>query len=426
MILSQIEGIALLKNTLIYSFSSIASAAIPFILLPVLTRYLTPAEYGQIAMFTIFTTALASVVGLSVQGAANRRFFDDNTSSLELAKFNGNCFFILLVSTSFALSFLFLVDTLLAEYLGIPSSWIYLGVISVFFSFVINIRLGQWQVRGKAKAYGILQITNAFIVLLLSLLFVISLQLGPDGRVYGIVLASAVIGTIAYRALHKDKLVLLKYCRTDINYALSFGLPLIPHVLGGFLLLSLDRLVINKELGLGMTGIYMVAVNLGSALNIIFNSINKAYVPWLFEQLKKADDKNKLSIVKKTYIYFMLLMIMAALSFLIAPPILEVIVGEEYREAANILPLILTGQVFMGMYYMVTNYIFYIKKTKYLSYVTISSGIINIILLLVLVPTYGISGAAFAFLIANMVRFIFTWAVSAYLYKMPWALRIVK
>lgn len=416
----------MLKNTLIYSLSSIASAAIPFVLLPVLTRYLTPTEYGQIAMFTIFTTALASVVGLSVQGAANRRFFDDNASVLELAKFNGNCFFILLASTCFALAFLFLVDTLLAEYLGIPSSWIYLGVLSVFFSFVINIRLGQWQVRGKAKAYGVLQITNAFTVLLLSLLFVIPLQLGPDGRVYGIILASTFIGIIAYKTLHKDKLVLLKCCRTDINYALSFGLPLIPHVLGGFLLLSLDRLVINKELGLEMTGIYMVAVNLGSALNIIFNSINKAYVPWLFEQLKRDDDNNKLSIVKKTYAYFVFLMIMAALSFLIAPPILEVIVGEEYREAANILPLILTGQVFLGMYYMVTNYIFYIKKTKYLSYVTILSGIINIILLLVLVPLYGIAGAAFAFLIANFTRFILTWAVSAFLYKMPWNLRIVK
>ena len=416
----------MLKNTLIYTFSSIASAAIPFVLLPILTRYLTPAEYGQVAMFTIFTTALAAVVGLSVQGAANRRFFDDNTSELELAKFNGNCFFILLMSTSFALVLLLLVDTLLADYLGIPSSWIYLGVLSVFFSFLLNIRLGQWQVRGKAKAYGKLQITNAFSVLLLSLLFVISLKLGPDGRVYGIVLASTVIGIVAYWTLHKDKLVALKYCRTDINYALSFGLPLIPHVLGGFLLLSVDRLVINKELGLEMTGIYMVAVNLGSALNIIFNSINKAYVPWLFGQLKKDDENNKLSIVKKTYIYFVFLIAMAALSFLIAPPILEVIVGEKYREAANILPLILTGQIFLGMYYMVTNYIFYIKKTKYLSYVTISSGIINIILLLVFVPRYGIAGAAYAFLIANIIRFVFTWVISAYSYKMPWDLRIVK
>ena len=290
---------------MIYVFSSVLSSAIPFVLLPILTRYLTPAEYGQIAMFSIFTTALGALAGLSVHGAANRRFFDDNISEIELARFNGNCFIILLVSTSVILIPLFFTKSLLADYLGVPISWIYLGILSVFFSFVLNIRLGQWQIRNKAKIYGVLQVTNAFIVLLLSLLFVVFLKWGPDGRIYGIVLTGAIICVISYFTLRNDQLVLFKYNREDINYALSFGVPLIPHVLGGFLLLSVDRLVINKELGLEMTGIYMVAINLGSALNIVFNSINKAYSPWLFSQLKENDTIKNLKIVNSTYLYFL-------------------------------------------------------------------------------------------------------------------------
>jgi O-antigen/teichoic acid export membrane protein len=412
-----------IKNSSIYVFSSIASAAIPFILLPILTRYLTPAEYGQIAMFTIFTSALAAIIGLSVHGAANRRYFDESVSTTELARFNGNCFFILLISTCVALFLLLFIDSLLADYLGIPTLWVYLGILSVFCSFILNIRLGQWQIRGKAKRYGILQISNALVVLLFSLLFVISMKLGPDGRIYGIVLTSIIIAVLAYFTLRNDKLVLFKYNREDIIYALSFGVPLIPHVLGGFLLLSIDRLVINKELGLEMTGIYMVAINLGGALNIIFNSINKAYSPWLFAQLKENDEKKKRDIVKKTYMYFVFLVFLAASSFLIAPPILKLIVGEKFHQAGDVLPLIVTGQIFMGMYFMVTNYIFYIKKTKYLSYVTIISGVINVTLLLALIPNYGIIGAALAFLIANILRFIGTWVVSAKVYTMPWALQ---
>lgn len=411
-----------LKNSSIYIFSSIASAAIPFILLPILTRYLSPAEYGQIAMFSIFTTALAALIGLSVHGAANRRFFDENTTNTQLARFNGNCFFILLASACIALFFLVFVDVFLAGHLGIPPAWIYLGLLSVFCSFIVNLRLGQWQVRGKAKSYGVLQITNASVVLLFSLLFVVSLKLGPNGRIYGIVLTSVIVGALSFFTLRNDKLVLFEYNRSDINYALSFGIPLIPHVLGGFLLLSVDRLVINKELGLEMTGIYMVAINLGSALNIVFNSINKAYSPWLFGQLKKDKQASKRAIVKKTYMYFAFLVLMTALSFLIAPPILKSIVGEKFHQAADVLPLIITGQIFLGMYLMVTNYIFYIKKTKYLSYITISSGAVNVVLLLLLIPHYGINGAALAFLIANFLRFLGTWALSAKVYKMPWAL----
>jgi O-antigen/teichoic acid export membrane protein len=412
----------LFKKTIIYTLSSVLSAAIPFLLLPILTRYLSPEEYGQIAMFNIFTAALMSVIGLSVHGAANRRFFDDNVSNIELARFNGNCFFILLLTTLFSLVVLIFSDTLLATYLGIPNTWIYLGVVSVFSGFILSIRLGQWQIRGKAKSYGFFQVIISLLVFSFSLLFVMSLKLGAEGRIYGIVFPAIIFGVVSYFTLRYDKLFLFEYNRQDIKDALVFGVPLIPHVLGGFLLLSIDRLVINKELGLEMTGIYMVAVSLGNALNIIFNSINRAYSPWLFGQLKENNQVKKIAIVKNTYVYFVFLIVMSLLAFFLAPSLLKLIVGEKFHQAADVLPILVIGQVFLGMYFMVTNYIFYVKKTKYLSYVTISSGAINVILLLLFIPLYGIKGAAFAFLIANLFRFIGTWLVSAKLYSMPWAL----
>jgi O-antigen/teichoic acid export membrane protein len=416
------SGRILLKNTLIYTFSSILSAGIPFLLVPILTRYLSPEQYGQIAMFTIFLTALTAVVGLSVDGAANRRFFDQNVTCDQLKRFNGNCFFILLTSTVLASFILLFVDAHLAHFLGIPSSWVYLGILSVFCSFILKLRLGQLQVRGKAKSYGFFQVVNSFVVLILSILFVVSLDLGGAGRIYSIVLTSVLVSFMSFYSLVNDKLFKFEYCLQDIKQALSFGVPLIPHVLGAFLLLSADKFVINKELGLEMTGIYMVAFSLGSALNIIFSGINSAFTPWLFGQLKEDDEVKKRDIVKKTYLYFIFLIFLSLFTFIVAPPILKLIVGEKFHQAAEVLPLIIVGQVFLGMYFMVTNYIFYVKKTKYLSYVTIFSGAINIVLLLIFIPIYGIHGAALAFSIANLSQFLFTWLVSAKVCCMPWAL----
>lgn len=373
-------------------------------------------------MFNIFIAALGAIIGVNVHSAANRRFFDNDASTIELAIFNGNCFFILLISTSVVLFVLTFINTFLASYLGIPPVWIYLGIVSVFCGFISNIRLGQWRIRGKAKSYGFFQVMISLVGFSFSLSLVVSLHLGVEGRIYGIVLTTVTAGFISYLTLRKDNLFLFEYNRQYMKDALSFGVPLIPHVLGGFLLLSVDRLVINKELGLEMTGIYMVAVSLGGALHIIFNSINRAYSPWLFGQLKENNQEKKIAIVKNTYVYFIFLILMSFLAFFLAPPILKLIVGEKFHQAAGVLPIIVIGQVFWGMYFMVTNYIFYIKKTKYLSYVTISSGAINIVLLLLLIPYYGISGAAFAFLIANLLRFIGTWIISAKLYAMPWAL----
>jgi len=293
----------------------------------------------------------------------------------------------------------------------------------VFFSFLLNIRLGQWQIRDKAKLYGLFQVVSSIVTFLFSLVFVVTLHFGPEGRIYGILLASILVGLASYLSLINDRLLLFKYNKQDIMEALSFGLPLIPHVLGGVLLLSIDRLVINKELGLEMTGIYMVAVSLGGAVNILLNSINKAYTPWLYRQLKENNKKIKIEVVKKTYMYFIFLISMSLLSYFIGPPVLKLIVGERFHQAANVLPYILIGQFLLGMYFVVSNYIFYVKKTKYLSFVTISSGLINVVLLLILIPYYGINGAAYAFIIANLWQFVSTWIVSSKLYPMPWTLR---
>jgi O-antigen/teichoic acid export membrane protein len=412
----------LLRHTLIYTFSSILSAGIPFLLLPILTRYLSPEQYGQIAMFTVFLTALAAVVGLSADGAANRRFFDNNVTCEQLKRFNGNCFLILLMSTVLASIVLLFVDTHISRFLGIPYSWVYLGVLSVFCGFILKLRLGQLQVRGQSKLYGFFQVVNSFVVLIFSILFVVSLDLGANGRIYGIAVTSLLVGFMSFLSLVNDKRLKFEYCLNDIKQALSFGVPLIPHVLGAFLLLSADRFVINRELGLEMTGIYMVAYSLGSALNIIFSGINSAFSPWLFGQLKEDNEEKKRNIVKKTYFYFIFLIIMSIVAFFAAPPILRLIIGEKFHQAADILPILIIGQVFLGMYFMVTNYIFYVKKTKYLSYVTISSGAINIGLLLLFIPIYGIYGAALSFLIANLIQFLFTWLVSARVCSMPWVL----
>ena len=200
-------------------------------------------------------------------------------------------------------------------------------------------------------------------------------------------------------------------CRHEINRFSSF-----------LVLSSFDRFVLANEFGLAVAGIYMVAVQLGNTLNILFQSINKAYTPWLFENLKKDELSIKIKIVKNTYIYFLLLLVVALLGYFISPYILKLVVGEKFHQASTIIGLVIVGNIFSGMYLMVTNYLFYAKKTYPLTVITPISAILHIILMFYLIPSYGLHGAAFSFLIANFIRFILTWGCSVKLYKMPWLL----
>lgn len=409
------------KGASVYLVSNIINAVIPFLLLPILTRYLTPAEYGQIAMFNSLLAGIGTFIGLNSVGAVQRKFYDAEVNETVLKEFNGSCFQILAFSSAIAFIFFAIFEKQLSDFLTIPSSWILASVGISALGFVASMRLSQWQIRSQAKLFGFLQVSSSLINILLSLLFVIVLTKGAQGRIDAQVITAIITALVAIVWLYKDKLLrILSWRPNYIKELLVFGIPLIPHHIGFFLIGAVDRFVINDKLGLTQTGIYMIAVQLSSAMNILFDAINKAYVPWLFKRLKQNNSQEKKRIVKFTYLSFITVLLLAGLVYLISPFFITLIAGEEYKSAGEIIGWLCLGHAFGGMYLMVTNYIFYAKRTGQLSLVTISTGLMNMVLLLILVSQFELVGAAISFAIAKLFQFLITWALAARSVVMPW------
>jgi O-antigen/teichoic acid export membrane protein len=281
-------------------------------------------------------------------------------------------------------------------------------------------RMGQWQVRKQAKSYGLFQVFQSLLSMLLSLVVVVYFLQGAVGRIWvlsGVPFACAVIALLL---LYKDGLLGFSWRPMYLREIFAFGVPLIPHTAGLFLISSVDRFVINKELGLAQVGIYMVAVQLVSAMGLLFTSINNAYVPWLFERLKRNNIVEKRQIVRWTYCYCLALLGLALLAFIIGPPLLVLIAGEKYRAAGQVVGWLALGQSFNGMYLMVTNYVFFSKRTGLLAMATVTSGLVNVGLLLILISFLGIEGAAIAFAISMAFKFLLTWFVANLRHPMPW------
>ncbi|WP_134015642.1 lipopolysaccharide biosynthesis protein [Modicisalibacter xianhensis] len=413
------EGGRLLSGAIVYLFSNILNASIPFLLLPVLTRYLEPAEYGQVAMFQLLISVLGAFVGLNTVGAANRKYFDMD-SSQDMPQYIGACLQVLFISLLAVFIFLYFFRNLLSEALGITSIWVILAAVASAAIFIVNLRLGQWQVRKKPMKYGILQISLSIFNAVLSLLLVVALSYGPEGRMLGQTFAPLAFSLLAIVLLAKDGLLSFSLRKDLIKDALRFGVPLIPHVGGAFLLFSIDRFFVKKYLGLESVGVYMAAAQLAMAISICFDAFNKAYVPWLFERLKRNQQEEKNHIVKLTYGYFLLALLMAGVAFLLGPYLVVFIAGEKYAEAGSIIGLLALGQAFRGMYIMVTNYNFYSKSTALISLVTIFSGVVNLLLLIVLIPSVGLLGAAISNAISMLFMFLLAWLLASFSYPMPW------
>jgi O-antigen/teichoic acid export membrane protein len=419
-VLRSIRNNSLVSGSSIYLASNILNAGIPFVLLPVLTQYLSPSEYGQVAMFMSLIAALGAVIGLNTVGAANRKVYDRELDKIEMSLFIGGCLQILAVSGTLVFLIMWAFQDRLSAWIGLQAHWLLWAVVASAAGFIIKLRLGQWLVRKQARLYGSYQVSQSLLNMLASLLLVVGFMLGPTGRMTGFLIANLSFAVLALIFLARDGLFRVAWKPAHIKEALVFGVPLIPHATGLFLLTAVDRIVINTELGLAETGIYNVAAQFAAALGIIFDAVNKAFVPWLYERLKRNRLSEKRHIVRLTYTYFAIALLMAAFMFLLGPLAIRLVAGLQYAEAGEVIGWIALGQTFKGMYLMVTNYVFYSKKTGLLSLATISSGLLNIVLLVALVKLLGLVGAGMAFALAMAIRFLLTWRVAQLRYPMPW------
>lgn len=419
--ISKFKGNTFIAGSAIYLISNVLNAVIPFILLPVLTRHLSVEEYGQVAMYQTFFGVVTAFIGLSLHGAAGRKFYDGDLAEGELAEFIGSCFQILLLTTLISTIIVLISDAHFSKWLGLDPSWIFLAVLTASATITAQVRLGQWQVRKKAISYGVLQVTRSALNISLSLILVLVFLKGADGRIFAQVIVATSFGAISFWLLKRDHLLKFFVWRPNhIQEALKFGVPLIPHVSGVILLTMVDRIVINAELGLAEAGIYMVAVQFKMALSLVFDSVNKAYVPWLFERLKLNGKSDKRKIVRYTYYWFVFLLFGSVLSFLIGPWLVTFVAGEEYKRAGDVIGWLIVGEVFNGMSIMMANYIFFSKRTGFMALISVSSGLINVALLIIFVENMGIIGAAYAFSISMVLRFFLCWYLANKRHPMPW------
>lgn len=411
---------SLLSGTAVYLFSNIANAAIPFALLPILTRYLTPAQYGEVAMFQTLLGAVGAFVGTGIISASARKYYDGVERSEELRIFIAGCLKILAVSTAAALLAVLLFADALSAALSLGKNWLVWSVLVASLNIVFQLRLSQWQVEQRPIAYGLLQVSQSAANMLLSLLLVVVMALGSDGRIAAQIVVSVAFAGLAALLLHRDGLLSMKSKRESVGEALAFGVPLIPHEAGNYVLGFADRIVITALIGLHQTGIYTVSVQIASGLGLVLVSIQNAYVPWLFERLKQDVPSDKKHIVKQTYRWFAALLAIAAAAFAVGPWMVRLLAGDGYAEAGQVLGLLVLGQAFNGMYLMVTGYVFYGRRTGLLSVSTIATAVLNVTLMIYLIPAFGLRGAAAAYALTMSIRFAATWFIANRSHPMPW------
>ena len=408
----------LFKSSSIYTLSSILNASIPFILLPILTNRLSPTDYGVVAMFQLLVSIIYPFIGVNLEGAIARKYYDDEKNSF--SSYIGSCFVITLISFFFFSLLLLIKINWLTSLISLQAYWIKLAVLTAFLQFSIAVLLVLYQTSVQPIKYGFVQISQSALNIILTILFIVNYKKTWEGRLDAIFLSTLIFAIISVIILIKKKKIRINFLKDHFLHALKFGIPLIPHAIGAMLFISIDRFFLTKYFGLEQTGNYTVSYQIGAIVSIITVSINNAFVPWLYENLKKNNLNIKIKIVKFTYLYFLLLIIGALILLLVFPIIIKLFIGHRYKSVNSYSLFIVLGLVCQGMYFMVTNYISYVNKTYLQAIVTISVALLKIPLTYFLIMWLGSVGASVSFFLTFLTFFITTWVLSSRVYEMPW------
>lgn len=390
---------------------SVLIRAVDLISIPIFTRLLDTATYGRVSVFTTYVQIFMIILSLDFKGCVARASLEFQDQKEKF--YSVSLFFSMLWSG--IIIFLFNIFHNLTEQLLAMSQLEYnVMLIYSFTFFVINYKSSEYIFEMQYIKNIFLSMTVALGNLILSVLLVLTLFDHNRflGRIIGAAIPTVIIGFFILAQYQKRGKSI--WNKQYINYALKFGVPLVPHSLCHMILANSDRIMIQSMISNSASGIYSLTYNVGLMMQVITEGTNNVWSPLLLRQL----DKNERTLIKyQARLYLIGYTIVAILIIGISPEIIKIIASSNYWQGIDFVMWICLATYFTFVYQLFVNVEFYHKSTILISIGTVLATLINIILNLYGLPIWGYEFAAISTVISYGALVIFHCFILNYILK---------
>lgn len=390
----------LAKHSAIYGVSNVLNTAIALILLPIYTHYLTPADYGILEVLTITVLFVSVFLQLGLGSAIFKIVLYDKSESEDVLV--STAFYFLTISSGIVFIILYLLAPSIADIILDSSQYanlVRLISLTAFLNVVSIIPLAKLRMHDESIKYSVISIGKFIVGVSLNIYFIAGLKKGVEGLVIAGAIQSFVFALILVMMLAKD--LRLSFSGTALREMLSFGLPLVPMGIAASILSMADRYFLRYYTTLEETGLYALGYKFGSIITLIVSSFQIAWPAVLFSVAKRPDARKFYS---KLLTYFVLGLAFVGLGVsVLSRELLLVMATEKFYDAFRIVPWIVFGNIFLGIYYATAIGTNLKKKTQYQAIAVIAAATLNLLLNFVLIPEYGMMGAAITTVISYAV-----------------------
>lgn len=407
----ELRGLA--KETAFYGLSTVLGRMLSFLLTPLFTHLLSRAESGVVQTAYSYIAFLTVVYGLGLDVAYLRLGRRDGKP--DAGAFGGALASVAAVSLAVSV-LVHLFAAPLAVAMGLPvemapvvryAAWI-LAIDALALMPYTELRATH-----RAGTYAGVKLVGIAMNLVLAFVFVRNMGLG----VRGVFLANIVASSASLAMLAPVTVSRLE--RPDPAKAkamLALGIPMVAALLGSMVVQVADRPLMTRLAGLDMAGVYGNCYKLGIFMSLIVGMFDQAWKPFVLERSERKDVD---AVIARVLTYFAALTCWAflAVAFFVEPAVKaplfhgHPLFGEAYWDGLVVVPIVTLGYLFNGLYFVMLAPLLVDKRMSSVTWATWLGAGINVAANLVLIPRYGMAGAAWATCVAYLAMAGAVWAL---------------
>ncbi len=398
-----------------YTAASIISKLIAVALLPLYTRFLTPSDYGAAEIMFGAVVAASIVIRLGVIEALLRFYYRPDevpdrvvATSFATLFWAGSIVAIVLMPFAGPISDLLLgePDAALAR-VAIAGLW----VLTLSEYLLTIFRLDE-----RARAFFVVTMLSVLVTIPVTVVLVAVLEMGAIGLLIGSYGTGTVVitGLIVY---HRRRLSLIPDWPL-LKRMMRFGLPTMPAELSLYSLSFIDRILIARMLGLTEAGLYSLAIKVAQSVNVLVRGFQLAFPPLAYSIVDDDEARRAYSAVVTWFVAIMALVVTGI--WLVAPWIIRIFAAPEFFGAHEAVGPVAAGTALYALYMVLLVVLGRTGRTEFNFPATVAGVVVNIGLNVLLLPIWGIVGAAVSLCVSYMVVVGLMYVFTQRLFPVPY------
>lgn len=394
-----------IKNSSIYTVTSVLQKAIGFLLLPLYTTYLTPEDYGITGVVNALTALLSLLFTLSLNSSVQRYYYIYDDRPVERQYFFGTIFLTVLANSLFlGLLLVIFKDILILPFVGEIQfyPYIFIGILTIIVNPIYTIFQTLLQTMEMAREFAVNSLVNFFSIISLNLLFVVVFKIGATGQLLSYLIVGFIFGVYSLYSLIQKQIIKIGFKFNYLKEGLSYSLPLLPHLLSTNIANLISRLFLNNQVSTSGVGLFNLSSQIMLVIDTLQTSINSAYIPWFYGIMNKDKQEHHHVIEFSDLICRGYLFISLGVLFF-AKEVIILFTAEAYHLAWTIVPVMLIAYQIRAIYLFYINTLFYnTSGSKFIFFASVTGSLLNIIVSANYTETFGIHTPAIAILVQNI------------------------